>query len=85
MPALPDSSLRMKTILVLSVDGTADSTWIREALKWWGDDGVHLDIADGLEAEVDDAESLRFIRWLRNEGLEDETIEAVLGHNLRDL
>lgn len=85
MPAPPDSILRKNTILVLSVEGETDSTWIREALKWWGDDGVHLDIADGLEADVDDVESLRFIRWLRDEGLDDEAIEAILGHNLREL
>jgi hypothetical protein len=85
VPAAPDSSLLAQTRLILTVEGEGDSTRIRQALASWDDQHLHIDIAAGLEADADDVESLRFVRWLRDEGWSDERIEAALGGNLRGL
>lgn len=84
VPAPPDSNLLERTRLILTVEGAGDSTRIRRAMALWDDKHLHIDIAAGLEADVKDEESLRFIRWLRTEGWPDAKIEAVLGGNLKD-
>jgi hypothetical protein len=83
LPDLPDSTLRPRVLLALRVKGMADSVTVRAALARWGDQRLHLNLASGLEAGVDDRESLRFIAWLRQEKWSAETIESVLGGNLR--
>lgn len=83
LPDLPDSTLRKQVLLVLQVNGTGDSSVVRQALAKWGDRCLHLDLASGIESGADDRASLRFITWLRREKWSAETIESVLGGNLR--
>jgi aminopeptidase YwaD len=83
IPNPPDSTVHARLLLVLSVEGIADSSAIRQAVQSWGEMGVHIDIASGLETGVDDRESLRFIAWLRRQGWGATKIGALLGGNLR--
>ncbi len=79
-PAPPDSG--RAALLVLPVDGAGDSTIVMEATARWGEARVHVDITKGLEAGVRDAETLRFVGWLRARGWDEERIARVLGRNL---
>ena len=72
-----------RVLLILPVEGIGDSTIVREAFTRWGENGVHLDIAEGLDAGVPDSESLRFIAALRRGGWPASRIEAALGGNLQ--
>lgn len=83
LPDLPDSTVSKQILLALRVGGVGDSAMVRLALAKWGEQRLHLDLALGGEAGADDRESLRFITWLRREKWSAETIEAVLGGNLR--
>ena len=70
-------------LLVVPVEGAADSTLVRQAFARWGERWVHLDIAAGLETGVPDSESLRFVASLRRAGWPAERIDAFLGGNLK--
>ncbi len=83
VPEPPDSTIHSRVLLVLSVDGIADSMAIRQAVRTWGELGIHIDMTPGLEMGVDDRESLRFIAWLRRQGWSTSKIGALLGKNLR--
>lgn len=83
LPDLPDSALRKQILLALRVDGTGDSVIVRLALAKWGERRLHLDLSSEPEAGADDSEGLRFVAWLRREIRSAETIESVLGGNLR--
>jgi hypothetical protein len=83
VPEPPDSTIHSRVLLILSVDGIADSLAIRQAVRTWGELGIHIDMTPGLETGVDDRESLRFIAWLRRQGWSTSKIGALLGKNLR--
>jgi hypothetical protein len=83
MPDPPPRPAGDRVLLVVTVEGAADSLVARQAFARWGEDWIHLDIAAGLEAGVPDSESLRFIAGLRRVGWPASRIEAVLGGNLR--
>jgi aminopeptidase YwaD len=83
LPDLPDSTQRKNILLALQVDGPEDSTRVREALAGWGERSLHLDLVSGSDPGVDDRRSLRFLAWLRRAGWPSDTMEAMLGGNLR--
>ncbi len=83
LPTTPPPPMDERILLILPVEGVGDSMIVRQAFSRWGEKGVHLDIAAGLEAGVPDSESLRFIAGLRRAGWPVSRIEAVLGKNLR--
>ncbi|MBM3288226.1 MAG: M28 family peptidase [Candidatus Eisenbacteria bacterium] len=82
-PAPPDSADRGRVLLVLRVEGVADSAAMRESIASWGAQAVHIDIAAGLEVGVEDRESLQFLAWLRRRSWAGKAVEALLGGNLR--
>lgn len=83
LPTPPDSGAA-QVLLVLPIEGIADTTLVLGAASTWGERRVHLDITKGLEAGVRDAETLRFVGWMRARGWSDERIERVLGRNLAE-
>ena len=84
IPQPPDSTVRARLLLDVAVEGIADSSSILRAVGTWGERATHIDFAQGLEAGVDDRESLMFIAWLRRQGWPASKIAALLGGNLRN-
>lgn len=82
VPEPPDSSAA--ALLVVPVEGIGDSTLVFGAMSEWGERRLHLDITKGLEAGVRDAETLRFVAWMRGCGWDEAKIGRLLGRNLAE-
>jgi aminopeptidase YwaD len=83
LPDPPDSTLRAQVLLALRVEGPGDSATVRLARTRWGEQHLHLDVASTMGAGADDRENLHFYTWLRRENWSAESLDAMLGGNLR--